>query len=403
MLYKCFPFCFDTYKSKAKYKLDKKDGQEAIDNYFQNEDVSELFTKIKDKNTIILKTRGVIKDHRINQDYDEKYFYTPIEIPTNIGDIFFWDRTGSYWIVYAKYLTAKSYNKVIIKRAFWCLTWKDEYNNIHNQWVYVRGPVETKTDSIILNRKIYDKNNGTLTILLPYNDETKHFTKYSTVMLDGKKWMVAADPDNITQPDLLELSMIKVGADYNDDKINNIVDGLTIEGFGFKPLFNTIISLNETFDINSMMIFYKDGQVIDNDFSVKLKSGKAIIKGSKVIFNALGECQIEIIYNQNTSISQIYTFTVEENTENVSLNKIIGSTTVKTLFSYEYYTNIINENDVYKWEVMTENDKVVKSYNEAGNKIIIKFGSKVGSIQLKLYVNELLADTIWISSVGAFE
>ena len=89
MLYKCFPFCFDAYKSKAKYKLDKKDGQEAIDNYFQNEDVSELFTKIKDKNTIILKTRGVIKDHKINQDYDEKYFYTPVEVPTNIGDIFF--------------------------------------------------------------------------------------------------------------------------------------------------------------------------------------------------------------------------------------------------------------------------------------------------------------------------
>nr|DAO79499.1 MAG TPA: hypothetical protein [Caudoviricetes sp.] len=46
---------------------------------------------------------------------------------------------------------------------------------------------------------------------------------------------------------------------------------------------------------------------------------------------------------------------------------------------------------------------MVKSYNEAGNKITIKFGSKVGSIQLKLYVNELLTDTIWISSVGAFE
>ena len=357
---------------------------------------------IKDKNKIILTTKSIILDHKIKQDYDEKYLYTPLNTLTKVGDVFLWERTNTHWLVYAEHLTEKAYYKTIIKRANWCICWKDNNDNMQYQWVYVRGPVETKTNSAVLKGKVFDMPNETLTIVMPNSQRNEVFKKYDTIMLNGKKWKVAADEDDISNVDLIELQMIKTEIAATDDVDSNIIDGLLIPDYNFKPLFNNKVDLNTTLNMNDNIILYRQGKIIPNDFSIVPISGNPVINGADITFPKLTDYVFKVIYNLNKNIEQTFTVTAVGFGAQEILNKIIGQTKVKTLFGYEYYTNVLKVGDRYTWE-FEDGRKLVKNYAVTGNKIRVNFGLKTGTVKLKLYVNGALADTIVIKVGGTFE
>jgi hypothetical protein len=90
---KCFPFCFDSYVSKVNYRLGQEDAdikrktfEEILETNGSN--VEEVY-QIQDKDIILAQTKCIIRDHKINLDYDEKYLLTPLAIDTKVGDIFY--------------------------------------------------------------------------------------------------------------------------------------------------------------------------------------------------------------------------------------------------------------------------------------------------------------------------
>lgn len=399
----CISNCLDSYQAKINYKI-----QDTKKNNFENFILKkhynkEKVVKVREKNSYILETDAIILEHKVNQDYSEKYLYTPLSAETKVGDIYFWERTNTYWIVYASYLTEKSYNKSIIKRANWCISWKDENENIYNQWVYVRGPVETKLNQYKSNNNIIDLANGTLTILMPNNERTKFFTKYKTVMLNNKKWKIVADEDDISNPELREVQLEKIAININnDDIINNLVDGLDIENINFNILFKDTLSLNCTLDINNLVIISNKNKIIPNNFKINLISGKAYIKQSKITFNTLGKCEFKIIHNNNPIINKIITVNVvEEDINEIKKYKILGENRPKTFFTYNYSTELINLNDIIKWNII-DNNNIVSHFEVQNNLISIKYGH-IGNIILQLLVNDEQVDSMNIQVVGTFE
>ena len=402
---RCFPFCFDTFKAKVQYRTGENGIDEKQKNfedllkskYYNIEDV----IKIKDKDYEILESKSIILDHKIKQDYDEKYLYTPLSTDTKVGDIYYWVRTKTHWIVYAQYRTEKSYYKTVIKKANWCIAWKNALGGIEYQWVYVRGPVETKINDTIIKNKVIDIPNGTLTILMPNNSKTSVFAKYSNIMLNGKKWQVAADIDDISNPDLIELQLIKSAVDYNDDKDNNIIDGLMLPDVNFEIMLNDNVQINSTIDVNDVIVLYNNGRKIENDFSIKLISGTAKISKSKIKFTELGDCEFKVVYNLNKNINKVIKISVIEEAQNL-LNKIIGSNQAKTLFGYKYSTNIINDSDIYEWK-LEDVKHIVQASGQDNNEFKIQIGRKSGLFKILLYVNGTKADEMTVTVKSAFE
>ena len=402
---KCFPFCFETYRTKVNYRLNtdlEKEKEDMFEKLLETSYNSEIIYKILNKDTIILKTKSIILDHKLKQDYDEKYLFTPLRCNTKVGDIFYWERTNTHWIVYAQYLTEKSYFKNIIKRADWCINWKDENDNIKFQWVYVRGPVETNFKELSLKKNIMIKPNESLVILMPNNDDTKKFKKYDTIMLNGKKWKISAIPDDISNTELIEIQLIKTEVNYNDDVKNNIVNGLEENNYEFKSFIPEKIKINSLIDINKNIFLYKNGSIIKSDFTIVPLTNNLTIKNNNIIFPSNEEkCEFKIIYNLNKNIQQV--FSIQTTNEDINLNnKIIGETLVKTLFEYNYYTEIFNENDKFIWEIEDQKN-IVKEFFTDKNKIKIKYGTKTGNILLKLIINEILIDSINIKVIGTYE
>lgn len=403
---KCFPFCFDSYASKVEYRL----GQEDADikrNTFEEllkskgSNVEEVY-KIQDKDTILEQTNCIIRDHKLHLDYDEKYLLVPLAIDTKVGDIFYWPRTETHWLVYAEYLTEKSYHKVVIKRANWCVSWKNSLGKVINQWVYVRGPVETKVNRNTIKNKVLDQLNWTLTIQMPLTKETQEFSKYDCIMLNKKKWEITV-VDDITTKNLVELQLNQVGIGATDDINGNIAEGNLIPDFKIEPLFNDELPLDYTLDINEQIVFSKDGAREVNDFKVQKIKGDIAIKDSKITFKKVGQCEFKIIHRQNPAITQTYAIDVVDNVDiNTYAHKIDGVTKAKTLFAYKYTTQVFNLSDVYEWKII-DSKKIVKSFESQENEIDIRFGLKTGTIKLELYVNDEFKDAIDIKVLSTFE
>ena len=402
---KCFSFCFDTYTNKVNYRLGQEDADIKRDTFEEiletnGSGVEEVY-KIQDKDVILAQTKSIIRDHKLHLDYDEKYLLTPLAIDTKVGDIFYWPRTDTHWIVYAEYLTEKSYHKTIIKRANWYISWKNSLGKIINQWVYVRGPVETKIDSNTVKSKIVDQLNWTLTIQMPDTKETQAFKKYDCIMLNKKKWEITV-VDDITTKDIIELQLNQVGIGATDDINSNIVEGNLIPDFNLQPLFSNELPLNFTLDVNEQIIFTKDGEKEDNDFKIQKIKGKATVKGSKITFTEVGQCEFKITHKQNPVITQTYTIDIVDNVENTYVHKIEGVNRAKTLFAYKYITQIFNLSDKYEWKIVDEKH-IVKNYESQENEINIRFGLKTGQIKLELYVNDEFKDAIDIKVLSTFE
>lgn len=398
---KCFSLCFDLYTTKVNYRnsQSKNDDNNLFDQLISEQ--SEIIYKIEGKDTILLKTSSIILDHKINQDYDEKYLYTKLDTNTKIGDIFFWERTNTHWIVYAQYLTEKNYYKSIIKRANWCISWIDKYSNVQFQWVYVRGPLETKLNQINKDNNIIDVHNETLSILMPKNSKTISFKKYDNILLNGKKWKIVADIDDISNTELIEIQLQKTETDYNDDIENNLVDGLLDTNYEFTQLFSNQFYINQTLDLNKNIILYKNNEIIESDFSIKMIEGKATIKKSNITFPKAGNYIFEIIYNKNPNIKKQFSIEAIDSNEDLFTYKIIGNKTVKCLFEYQYYVQN-NELSNIKWEIKDDKN-IVNNFNIDNNIINIKFGIKTGSIILNLFIEDKLVDSMNIEVIGTYE
>ena len=81
--------------------------------------------------------RCLINREKLTTNFDEKMISIEFDANMREGDVFYWDRTRSYWLVYLQQTTEEAYFRAQIRRCDWEL----EVNNTPYK-VYLRGPVE---------------------------------------------------------------------------------------------------------------------------------------------------------------------------------------------------------------------------------------------------------------------
>jgi hypothetical protein len=164
--------------------------------------------------------RALMNPNILKPDYDDKIISVGYEHNYKPGDVFQWHRRKqdgtvdtSYWLIYLQDLTELAYFKGDVRKCNYWVNWEDEYGHLHHTWFAIRGPVETKIDSLNQSNYSLDLPNHTLHILMPKNSETlKRFQRYAKFYIRGADeetnsicWRVEAT-DAISMPGVLEIS-----------------------------------------------------------------------------------------------------------------------------------------------------------------------------------------------------
>lgn len=174
--------------------------------------------------------RALINPDVVKQDYDDKILSIPYETGFQPGDVFEWRKTNTKWIIYLEEITEDAYFRGEIRRCRHKIKFKDPKGNWCYTWAAIRGPVETRIDSIQKNQKRIDVPNLSLNILMPQNDKTLHaFDRYSKFLFAGRCWEVQA-PDSVSMKNIIEVNASEKYINKDTDDIEKeMKDGLIFQ------------------------------------------------------------------------------------------------------------------------------------------------------------------------------
>ena len=170
--------------------------------------------------------RALINPDKRKFDYDDKILSIGFEHGFEVGDVFEWERTNSYWLITLQDLDEIAYFRAEIRRADYEINWLDEDGNEWRSFAAVRGPVETKINFIQKHQISVDEPNYSLHVYLPKNEHTmKQFKRYSKFYLkdadspdDKTCWRVEAT-DSISTKGILEFTAVEYYANETEDDI----------------------------------------------------------------------------------------------------------------------------------------------------------------------------------------
>ena len=178
--------------------------------------------------------RALINRDKTKQDYDDKILSIGYEFGYAPGDIFEWVNTNTYWLIYLQDLTELAYFRGEIRKCRYEISWVNENGEKVTTYAAVKGPVETRINSITKSNNVIDIPNYSLSLLLPLNEDTLNkFTRYSRFFLKGVNtdepicWRVEGT-DSISTPGILELTAVEY---YYNEQTDNPEEGLVEEDY----------------------------------------------------------------------------------------------------------------------------------------------------------------------------
>jgi hypothetical protein len=206
--------------------------------------------------------RCLINPSKLTEEYDQKEISIDFEVGLQNGDVFYWERTNSYWIVYLQKIEEEAYFRAQIRRCNY---------QINDWWVYLRGPVET---AIVWSQKhqieINEMNFSILLYVAKTEETIEFFSRFQIVKFDGHNWRVAAT-DKYSQNGLIEVYL----EEYFDNTMeDNMVIPEIIEPDKTKPYISgpTVV---KPYDINvtyQIMNYSLRGGFVVNSNKVKIIS-----------------------------------------------------------------------------------------------------------------------------------
>ena len=150
--------------------------------------------------------RALMNPDKVKFDYDEKIISVDWEYGLRAGSTFEWGKdTGSHWIILKPEDTELAYLRANVRRCKYLTAIDPETKEEFGQWCAIRGPVETKINTIQKAGIVADVPNMTLDIYMTDTEENRRtFKRYSNFEFDGLFWKVQTF-DYISTPGILEI------------------------------------------------------------------------------------------------------------------------------------------------------------------------------------------------------
>ncbi len=243
--------------------------------------------------------RCLINPDKLKEDYDQKVISIEHSAGMKEGDVFYWDRTDTHWLVYLQQHSESAYFRAQIRRC----NYEIEVNN-HKYWVYLRGPVET---ALVWRQKHnieFNDLNYSLLIYVTKNEETLDFFKrFQILKIDGHRWRVAAT-DIFSQGSIIEVYLEEFFDNSLEDeqiKKEPIIFGEEepyIDGPQFVEPYQTEIKYSLVNNLNAagaFLVSSKKVKIVNSDNNsciINIISGKA--GEFKIIYREEGKEDLEL-------------------------------------------------------------------------------------------------------------
>ena len=243
--------------------------------------------------------RCLINPDKLKEDYDQKVISIEHSAGMKEGDVFYWDRTDTHWLVYLQQHSESAYFRAQIRRC----NYEIEVNK-HKYWVYLRGPVET---ALVWRQKHnieFNDLNYSLLIYVTKNEETLDFFKrFQILKIDGHRWRVAAT-DIFSQGSIIEVYLEEFFDNSLEDeqiKKEPIIFGEEepyIDGPQFVEPYQTEIKYSLANNLNAtgaFLVSSKKVKIVNSDNSsciINVISGKA--GEFKIIYREEGKEDLEL-------------------------------------------------------------------------------------------------------------
>ena len=245
------------------------------------------------------KYRCLINPDKLKEDYDQKVISIEHSAGMKEGDVFYWDRTDTHWLVYLQQHSESAYFRAQIRRC----NYEIEVNN-HKYWVYLRGPVET---ALVWRQKHnieFNDLNYSLLIYVTKNEETLDFFKrFQILKIDGHRWRVAAT-DIFSQGSIIEVYLEEFfdnSLEEEQIKKEPIIFGEEepyIDGPQFVEPYQTEIKYSLANNLNAtgaFLVSSKKVKIVNSDNNsciINIISGKA--GEFKIIYREEGKEDLEL-------------------------------------------------------------------------------------------------------------
>lgn len=232
--------------------------------------------------------RCLINQQKLTTNFDEKMISIEFSAGMREGDVFYWDRTQSYWLVYLQQYTEEAYFRAQIRRC----DWEIEVNDTPYK-VYLRGPVEQTEVWNTKKNLNFNELNYTLMVYITKNEETNAFFKREQkVKFDGHNWKVVA-VDRYSTKGIIEI--------YLQEDYDNTMEEESI------PLEIEPVYSSQPYIEGSQVV-----RVYDNKLEYRVRnnlvSGEFVVNSNKAKINSANSesCELEILTGKSGEFELIY-------------------------------------------------------------------------------------------------
>lgn len=169
--------------------------------------------------------RALINPDKIKFDYDEKIVSVEYEYNFKCGDSFEWPKlSGVHWLIYKQEITELAYFRGSIRRCQEVTFIHPDTKETVKIWAAIRGPVETKLNTIQKSGIVADVPNLTLNLYMPNNELNQRvFARYQTFAFAGRFWQVVAT-DDISTVNILEINALEDYDCKSNELLTEVVD-----------------------------------------------------------------------------------------------------------------------------------------------------------------------------------
>ena len=288
--------------------------------------------------------RALLNNNKLKPDYDDKIISIPHSAQFKVGDIFFWERASSNWIIYLRQYTEDAYFRGYARRAEHKIKWKDEFGNAIEVYAAVRGPVEDKIRSQVKGGISFDEPNYSLSLIVPSNEHTKKLKRYSRVTVAEQPWEVTA-VDAISEEGVIELVLV-------ENYLNREEDTKELVGGKLETKIKVSSCLDELLEVKvGVEVPLWTEVLIDDKLSNNLTKGikYSVIEGNAQIVNnnltLLSEGLVRIRLNiEDINFTKDFDIQgLETTTQNIVDFDITGNERVKS-FGTSTFTIVKYEN-----------------------------------------------------------
>lgn len=160
----------------------------------------------EDGNPYARYVKALMNPDKVKFDYDEKIISIDWEHGFHPGTTFEWGRdTNSHWIILKTEDTEQAYLRANCRRCQYLVAVDPETHKEFGQWAAIRGPVETKINTIQKAGLVADVPNLSLDIYIAATEQNRRtFERYNRFEFNGRYWKIQA-PDFISTPGIFEI------------------------------------------------------------------------------------------------------------------------------------------------------------------------------------------------------